>query len=141
MKLKTIDHAILALLEREGATKDNPYETSNRKTAEAIGYGAYQWTNSQRYVSHTVETSITAQPNWLVGEVKDCLSPVLHCKTAPLFKQETGYVASSLNCDNGPSHTIKVTIHAPLLQPEHKSISWRCTRETEGFSCEQTGAE
>jgi hypothetical protein len=106
-----------------------------------IGYGAYYAADQQGYAQHSVETTITAQQNWLVGEVKDCYSNVLDSKTATQLGKEDGYVATFINCDNGPAHTIKVTLYGQLNQPEHNLIRWRCTRETDDFTCRQTGTD
>jgi hypothetical protein len=110
-----------------------------------VGYwiytSLYSVVDSGGYVSHTIETSITAQPAWLVGEVKDCLSGTLDANSARLLGYEPGYVAQSIVCDDGPEHKMKVTLKGELSQPEHKWIRWRCTREAEGFGCEQVGAE
>jgi hypothetical protein len=54
------------------------------------------------YIPHTVETSISAQSNWLVGEMKDCYSEPLDPASAFLLHREPGYVAESFNCDDGP---------------------------------------
>lgn len=93
------------------------------------------------YAMHSVETLITVQDNWLIGEAKDCSSSPLSFKVARLIDEEPGYVALGFNCDDGPRHSIKVTLYGHLNQPDHKIAYWRCTRESEGFTCRQTGAE
>ncbi len=105
----------------------------------ATPFGIYSAMDENSQVPHSVETSISAQENWLVGESKECTSPVLDTKTAHYINQEPGYVASFVSCDNGPQHAIKVTFYGQLNQPEHKLITWRCTRESEGFTCKQKG--
>ncbi len=107
----------------------------------AVGYGIYGCADSQNFVPHSVETLITAQPNWLVGEMKNCSSEVLDPDMAREFGKEYGYVAEFISCDDGPAHMIKVTFQAPLIQPGHRSIKWHCTRETDSFTCRQTGTE
>jgi len=99
------------------------------------------WIMPDGYVPHSVESLITVQDNWIIGEAKDCSSSPLNFKAARLIDQEPGYVALGFNCDDGPLHSIKVTLYGHLNQPEHKIAYWRCTRESEGFTCRQTGAE
>lgn len=106
----------------------------------ALPFGIYSALDENGQISHSVETSISAQENWLVGESKGCTSPVLDAKTAQYLHQEPGYVASLVACDNGPQHAIKVTFYGQLNQPDHKLITWRCTRESDGFTCKQKGA-
>ena len=101
----------------------------------------FTWALTLRATPNIRLKRLTAQQNWLVGEVKECYSGVLDSKTAVQLGKESGYVAESIHCDDGPEHTIKVTIFGQLKQPEHKVISWRCTRETDSFTCKQTGAE
>jgi hypothetical protein len=93
------------------------------------------------YIPHTVETSISAQSNWLVGEMKDCYSEPLDPASAFLLHREPGYVAESFNCDDGPKHTMTIKFYGRLNQPEHRIAYWRCTRKSEEFICRQTGAE
>jgi hypothetical protein len=106
-----------------------------------LAAAAYSAADESGYISHSVETSISAQENWLIGEAKECTSPVLNAKTAHYIGQEDGYVAVFVTCDNGPQHAIKVTFYGQLNQPDHKLITWRCTRESEGFTCKQKGSE
>lgn len=106
----------------------------------AIPYGIYSTMDEDGEISHTVETSISVQENWLIGESKECTSPVLDAKTAEYIHQESGYVASFVACDDGSQHAIKVKFYGQLNQPTHKLILWRCTRESEGFTCKQKGA-
>jgi uncharacterized membrane protein len=103
----------------------------------------YDWIMPDGYSRHSVETSISAQENWFVGEIKDCYSSPLISEIANHLnnRKEPGYVASSINCDDGPKHMVTVTLYGRLNQPEHRTAYWRCTRESEGFTCRQTGAE
>jgi len=99
------------------------------------------WITPDGYAQHSVETSITAQQNWFVGETKECNSSPLDFRVANQLSKEPGYVAASINCDNGPEHMVTVNLYGRLNQPEHRIAYWRCTRKSEGFTCLQTGAE
>ncbi len=113
-----------------------------------IGYGIYSWADSQNYVPHSVETTITAKPNWLVGESKECQSEVdnyaaLAKKYGGVSSDDSadGYTMAAVSCDDGENHRIKITFYGKKYQPEHRFIKWSCTRETDSFTCRQTGAE
>jgi hypothetical protein len=99
------------------------------------------WIMPDGYARHSVETLITVQGDWIVGEAKDCSSLPLNFKAARLIGEEPGYVALGLNCDDGPRHSVKTTLYGRLNQPEHRIAYWRCTRKSEGFTCRQTGSE
>lgn len=112
----------------------------------AIIYWAYSGLDSAGWISHTEETVITAQDNWLVGENKACVSIPLDSESARLTNKDFGYAFSKIECDDGPTHDMKVTFYGRENQPEYKGIMWRCTREEVSFSnentfkCVQTGA-
>lgn len=112
---------------------------------DGVGFASWadlvDWVAPDGYVQHSIETSISAQQSWMVRETKDCSSAALDSETAINLGKEAGYVASSINCGDGPMHTITVNLYGRLNQPEHKIIHWRCTRESEGFTCRQTGAD
>ena len=99
------------------------------------------WISPEGYAHHSVDASISVQQNWLVGETKECNSVVLDSSLAQQLGKEPGYVAEWIKCDDGPKHTITVNLYGRLNQPEHRIAYWRCTREAEGFTCRQTGAE
>lgn len=105
----------------------------------ALPFVIYSALDENGQISHSVETSISAKENWLVGESKDCTSPVVNAKTAQFIGQDEGYVAMFVTCDEGPQHTITVKFYGQMNQPAEKLITWRCTRETEGFTCKQKG--
>jgi hypothetical protein len=113
--------------------------------AGTVVYGIYAFADYEGYIQHGVETTITAQQNWIVGETKECWSPVLDKEIAGKIGKEDGNVTSSINCDDGTLHKMKVNIYGRLNQPEHKLIYWRCTRKSDiysaGFTCRETGAE
>jgi hypothetical protein len=104
-------------------------------------YGIYLAADESGYISHSVESTVTARQDWLVGETKECFSPVLDWNTALRIGKKTGNSTTSFHCDDGPEHIINVTFFGNPLQPEHKVALWRCKRETDGFTCHQTGAE
>jgi hypothetical protein len=101
------------------------------------------WIMPDGYIRHSVETSISVQDNWIVGETKACKSYPLIPEIASHLNHPTepGYAAAPFNCDNGPTHTVTVNLYGRLNQPEHRTAYWRCTRDPAAFTCRQTGAE
>jgi hypothetical protein len=106
----------------------------------AIVYFSYQGVVSSGWMPHTVETQITAQQNWLVGETKECLSTPLDAEVARSLGKPNGYALSHISCDDGPEHTIKVNFYGAGEQPDRSWLSWKCTRNSEDFTCKQTGS-
>jgi len=104
-------------------------------------YQGYESIEHSGYIPHTVETSITAQANWLVGESKACHSFPYDADTARMTGKEPGYVAGPIVCDDGPPHEINVTVYARMEQPSRAQIDWNCVRDSSGFTCKQTGAQ
>ncbi|HLI63189.1 MAG TPA: hypothetical protein VKV05_07295 [Terriglobales bacterium] len=104
-------------------------------------FGLYDWADSQGYVSHSLETPIQAQGNWMVGETKDCNSFPLDSSGAKLWDKPVGYAAAEIACDGGPYRSMKVKLYGRVEQPEHRYVTWRCTREADSFTCWQRGAE
>lgn len=95
-------------------------------------YGGYQKLESVGYISHSVETVITAQGSWMVGESKECTSPI----------RETPF--TYISCDGGPEHKVKITFYGREKQGGKAAI-WNCTRNDmsfmneNAFTCKQTG--
>lgn len=92
------------------------------------------------YVSHTVESTITAQSNWMRGESKNCSSAPLNADTAVALGKPPGYAFSLVHCDDGPEHSIPVTFWGAEDQSGRTVAFWTCTRESDSFVCKQTGA-
>ncbi len=93
------------------------------------------------YAGHSVETAVSVDEHWIVGETKACKSYPYIPQIATFLKKGLGYAADSLNCDDGPMHMVKATLYGRLNQPEHRIVYWNCTRNPENFTCRQTGAE
>lgn len=104
------------------------------------GWILFQLLDSTGWVSHTVQSTITAQSNWMVGESKDCFSYTLDAKSAYALGKEPGYALSKVECDNGPGHDISITFWGQENQPGKWAALWRCTRSVDSFTCKQTGA-
>jgi len=110
-----------------------------------IVYGIYAFADYEGYIQHTVETTITARSDWLVGESKVCYSGTLNSVGAALLGKEVGYAMSSVSCDDGPDHKMKVTFYGRKVQTDHAFANWRCTRNevsflnNNSFTCYQTG--
>jgi len=96
--------------------------------------------DSTGFVSHTVQSTITAQANWMIGESKDCISYPLDADTARTLDKQAGYAFSGVQCDKGPVHSIAIRFWGAENQPENKVAYWNCKRTTDSFICEQTGA-
>lgn len=62
----------------------------------ALAYGGWWWVETN-YIdpagwdSHTVQSTITAQSNWMVGESKTCMSIPLEIQIARAVGKESGY--------------------------------------------------
>lgn len=149
-------------LEEGSEKQDRPeqnYTSDLKETATGWGYlvllcivgyaiyGGYEWPDSIGWISHREDTAITVGSDWLVGESKECWSATLNSEGAALLSKEVGYAMSSVSCDDGLEHKMKVTFYGRKVQPEYKVVSWRCARnETSflndnAFTCYQTGGQ
>jgi hypothetical protein len=99
----------------------------------------YSWMDKSRQIAHQEETVITARSDWLVGESKDCWSATLNSDVSAHLGKESGYAMSSISCDDGPEHEMKVTFYGQKVQIEYKVVNWRCSRNEISFTCNQTG--
>lgn len=104
-------------------------------------FDLFHWTPLLSYIPHTVESSITVNQDWIVGESKECTSVIIPSVLANSINKKAGYAVLSFHCDDGPFRDMKVRIFGRTEQPEHKITKWNCTRESEEFTCRQTGAE
>jgi hypothetical protein len=125
-------------------------------------YGGYEWLDSLGQIPHQEETTITARGDWLAGENKDCWSAPINYYAA-LAKKYGGvsvdksgkaiddrmadYVMSSVTCDDGPQHKMKVRFYGRRFQTDYRIVTWRCAREQTSFlndntfTCYQTGGD
>ena len=93
----------------------------------------YQYLESVGYISHNVETVITAQGNWFVGESKECTSPIVGANPF-----------TYISCDGGPEHKVKIQFYGRDKQGGKAAI-WNCKRNDmsymndNAFTCKQTG--
>lgn len=97
--------------------------------------------DSSGYIRHTVESTITAQSNWMMNESKNCMSIPLDTQIARALGKEQGYALFYVKCDDGPERKITVTFWGAENQPENRVAYWNCTRTTDSFTCKQTGAD
>lgn len=97
--------------------------------------------DSSGYISHKVESTITAQSGWMVGESKSCISIPLAAQIARAVGKEPGYAFFYVKCDDGPERKITVTFWGAENQPENKVAYWNCKRTADSFDCKQTGAD
>ena len=113
----------------------------------AAGYAIYTFADSEGYIQHTVETTISARSDWLPGESKECLSYTRKREWATFQDKEVGYAMPWVKCDDGPDHHMKVTFYGRKVQPEYQTIGWRCSRNEvsflndNSFTCYQRGGE
>jgi hypothetical protein len=96
--------------------------------------------DSTGFASHQVQSTITAQSNWMVGESKNCTSSPLDADTAHAQGKQPGYAFLGVQCDSGPAHNIAITFWGAENQPDNKVAYWNCTRSADSFICKQTGA-
>jgi hypothetical protein len=86
------------------------------------------------FESHSAEVTISAQPNWFIGESKQCSSLTL---TEADEHHRFGYALTDLKCDDGAGHLMKVTFWGREEQPEYAAVMWECQREEKEFSCKE----
>ena len=74
----------------------------------AIFWAAHDELDSNGWIPHNEETTITAQPSWFVGESKECVSypPFNQAEAYPLGKP-VGYAVARMKCDDGPAASDK----------------------------------
>lgn len=94
--------------------------------------------DSTGYLSHKVESIITAQATWMVGESKYCTS---FPSEAGLYNKPEGYAFSYVSCDGGPVRNIPITFWGAEYQLGKKYAKWYCTRTADSFTCKQLGAD
>jgi len=102
-----------------------------------ISAGWEFWDDSG-YHSHTVETFISAKSDWLEGESKVCSSKPINGDMAAAMKVPRYSVTSSVICDNGELHQIKVTFWGRTTRPELRAqdgVTWKCTKKPGEFVC------
>jgi hypothetical protein len=59
-------------------------------------FGGYNWLDGQGYISHSRETTITAEASWLVGESKTCYSTPIEPQVATSMKTNAWDVTHSI---------------------------------------------
>jgi hypothetical protein len=110
-------------------------------------WNTYSLLDDSGWISHQVETVISARSDWLPGESKECLSYTRKREWATFQDKEVGYAMPWVKCDDGPDHHMKVTFYGRKVQPEYQTIGWRCSRNEvsflndSSFTCYQTGGE
>lgn len=127
--------------------RQSAWEKVNRRAEAAVlagllifmSFGIYEWLDGQGYVPHTVEATIQAQQNWLVGESKDCASSTLDSNGAARQNKSVGYALAFVLCDGGPNHAMNITFYGREEQPEYEVVTWRCARQAGSFTCWQSG--
>jgi hypothetical protein len=101
---------------------------------------APQEIDSTGYISHKVESTITADPSWINGESRTCISHPLDAQSASELDKPAGYALWGLDCSGGDWHRITITFWGSTVQPGKKAAYWNCTRTSDSFTCKQTGA-
>jgi hypothetical protein len=112
----------------------------------AVVYQGWLWTDRAGLRSHTVDSVITVQGDWIPGETKLCASAPMTGEEGRQAGKPTGYVFGRISCDNGPDHNVKIEFYGKEAQPKlTASAYWSCTRNSismfndEAFTCKQTG--
>lgn len=101
-------------------------------------FGGYNWLDGQGYISHSRETTITAEASWLVGESKTCYSTPIEPQLATSIKVNAWDVTHSIYCDKGPEHQIKVNFWGKTERADqraHWGVSWKCVKGSDSFTC------
>jgi len=97
--------------------------------------GGYEYLDKIGLIKHTVETNVTAQGNWFVGESKPCMTRPY---TQAFAEKKRGYAVEYFNCDDGPPHSVSVEFWGRKEQPEYGQVFWKCTRQADKFVCTET---
>lgn len=97
--------------------------------AAVLVFASWGWSSaaSAGWISHRVETTITASSGWMEGESKSCQS-------------DANDAFAYVHCDNGPERRIKVNFWGRRHQPGVNYVSWTCVRSLGDFSCYETSA-
>jgi hypothetical protein len=96
--------------------------------------------DSTGYVSHKVESTITADPNWIIGESRTCISNPLDSLNAKELNKPFAYALWGLQCGDGDWHRITITFWGSAVQVGKKAAYWNCVRTSDSFTCKQTTA-
>jgi hypothetical protein len=104
-----------------------------------LGFCAWLAADSFGWIPHRVDSAITAEENWFVGETKECISDSLDEQTAKAWNKPVGSVVEHVNCDDGPEHHVRITFWGQKEQKDIAWARWSCRRESSSFTCKQTG--
>jgi hypothetical protein len=96
--------------------------------------------DSAGLIPHRVQSSITAQADWMVGEIKTCQTFPLGPMSAKQYGKNGGYAFQNVQCDSGPTHNMRIEFWGASNQSVNTVAEWNCTRTAESFVCRQTGA-
>ena len=96
--------------------------------------------DSAGLIPHRVQSSITAQADWMVGEIKTCQTFPLDPMSAKQYGRNEGYAFQNVQCDSGPTHNMRIEFWGASNQSGKTVAKWNCTRTVESFVCKQTGA-
>jgi hypothetical protein len=92
------------------------------------------------YISHKVESTITADSNWMVGESRTCISKPLDSTSARVLQKPVDYALWGLNCGGGDFRKITIKFWGSAVQSGKKAAYWNCVRTSDSFTCKQTEA-
>jgi hypothetical protein len=96
--------------------------------------------DSAGLIPHRVQSSITAQADWMIGEIKSCQTFPLDPTSAKQYGNQVGYAFLNLQCDSGPTRNMRIEFWGASNQSGKTVAEWNCTRTVESFVCKQTGA-
>src|SRR6202043_2358336 len=91
------------------------------------------------WISHTATVDLSMDPNWLVGENRQCMG--IHDAAGP----NPGMI-TTLDCPpslgNQETHNVTVKFWGKIVRlysnqndPSAGMHDWRCTRTSDGFTC------
>jgi hypothetical protein len=101
---------------------------------------APQGLDATGYISHKVESTITADPSWIIGETRTCITNPLDSLNAGALQKPVGYALWGLQCGPGDWHKITITFWGSAVQAGKKAAYWDCKRTADSFICKQTAA-
>lgn len=117
------------------AKKESPFSAFGIIGILIVCYYGFNQVDKWDPDSHDAESTITAQANWILGESKYCTS----LPEAATDKHEAGYAFEFANCDEGPSHLVKITFWGREEQPEYVQVNWKCVRNADQLTCADQG--
>jgi hypothetical protein len=104
----------------------------------AVIFGGYNEADTNGWVPHTADVDLSMDPNWLVGENRECVS--IHSASPDNGRIKDLFCPLSATDQEKHNLTIKFwgRIVRPFSNQNDPSAGfhqWKCTRTADGFVC------